>query len=164
MRTTAGLMGVAMVIGTGCNDVCGSPEVLDGRKFDAFATAREFDLVGDRTVFPAESTPANGPLELSFDWASSLSEGPVDVLIDGQRFEDGTGQWSQLNCGNFTASWSGMYEGLDGAEHTFFAAGYFVYYNARLEGFVDWDEAWEVADGRSGTFSAQLLLRGEELD
>lgn len=150
------------LLGTGCNDVCGSPDQLNGRTFEAFSSARTYEIVGDRTLFPAESTPANGPLVLSFEWASDLSEGPLDVLIDGQRFEDGSGQWSEINCGTFTASWGGEYEGLDGTVHRFVAGGYFVQYDDQLEGFVDWDEAWELADGPQGTFSAELLIRGEE--
>ena len=91
------------------------------------------------------------------------SGGTADVFLDGQPFDEGSGQWSQVNCGNFTATWGGTYVGEDGTEHTFVAAGYFVQYREQLEGFVTWEEAWETAAGETGSFDSEVLLRGEEV-
>ncbi|MEN0063518.1 MAG: hypothetical protein AAGA48_15310 [Myxococcota bacterium] len=158
----------ALLGSVGCSEVCGSPDQLNGRVFSSFAHARTFELVGDEAAFPALSSPANGTVEIGFEWASNLSMGPLAITMDGQLFDDGSGQWSQVNCGNFTATWGGTYTAKEGeekgAEHTFVAAGFFVQYDDQLEGFVDWEERWESVDGRSGSFSGDILLRGEEVD
>jgi len=156
-------MMVWVVVALGCSDVCGTPDQLNGRAFEVFATPRTFDIGGDETEFPAETTPANGPVEIGFEWASPLPTSPLVITFDGQPSDEGTGQWSQVNCGNFTARWGGTYLAEDGAEHVYVAAGYFVQYDDQLEGFIDWSENWQAPSGRQGSYSSDVLLRGEEL-
>ncbi|MEM6929156.1 MAG: hypothetical protein AAF602_19615 [Myxococcota bacterium] len=150
---------------TGCSEVCGSPDQLNGRTFASFATPRLFEIEADTPdAFPAGTSPLNGEIEIGFEWASNLPQGPLTVSFDGQPSEDGRGQWSQVNCGNFTATWRGIYTAEDGAVHDYAAAGYFVQYRGQLEGFVSWEEGWVTADGGEfGTYESEVLLRGDEL-
>ncbi len=153
----------AAATSTGCSEVCGTPDALNGRTFESFATVRTIDVLdGKDGAFPAESSPANGPVDIAFEWASPLPEGPVTVSFDGQPSESGSGEWSEVNCGTFTVSWGGTYTAEDGSTHVFSAAGYFVQYDDQLEGFLAWEEGWENPAGQQGRLEGDVLLRGAE--
>lgn len=159
MRAVTCLLSSGAIFSLGCSDICGAPTQINNIEYDSFVNARAFSL-SDEDGFPAEGCPVNGPLAISFEWASELGEGPLTVRMDGQAFE-GSGTWSQMDCGNFQASWEGTYEGSDGSRHTFVAAAAFVVWEStNLEGFIEWDENWTSAEGVQGEFAASALLRG----
>ena len=86
------------------------------------------DIRGDETpAVVAQGSPANGQHIWEMDWASET--GPVDVYIDGQRFE-GTGSGTPRS-GRFNMSFGGTYEDDVGGKHAFTARGNFLFYRAR---------------------------------
>jgi hypothetical protein len=143
-----------------CSETCPPPDVkLDGVVWDVFVTPVEY-TVDNEEAFPADSTPANGEHQLEIGWLTDeLFRGAVTVTIDGQPF-DGTGTWSEIECGHFSLSFSGIYEVDTGAQHGFASTATLTTYRDVLEGFLDWSETWKSEDGQVGTFNTAAQVEG----
>lgn len=154
MRTA--LLLVSTLAAAGCNADCGSPEQVNGR-YAVFANVIAFD--GENLEgFPSYQTPANGWSEWAITW-TNLSNGRITVAIDGQEFE-GDGGWNEVECGNFSVRFAGIYTSDLGSTHDFRADGQLVRFADRLEGTWAWSEQWAY-DGDDGTFEADGELAGD---
>ena len=127
----------------------------------AFSVDTNFlDIRGDETpAVVAQGSPANGQHIWEMDWASEL--GPVDVYIDGQRFE-GTGEWDATECSRFNMSFGGTYEDDVGGKHAFTARGNFLFYSGALEGRFEYVESWSL-DGETGVLRGDVQARGQRV-
>lgn len=154
MRTLLVLGSIPLL--SGCNADCGSPEQVNGR-YAMFANVLAYD--GDNLDgFPSYQTPANGWSEWEITW-TNLQSGRVTVSIDGQPF-DGDGLWDDVECGNFTLRFAGLYTSEDGSTHDFRTDATLVRFADRLEGTWTWSEAWARA-GDDGTFESDGQLAGD---
>jgi hypothetical protein len=151
----------------GCAETCPTPQSrLEGVAWNVFFQPVEYAV--DNEAFPAESSPGNGEHTLEITWLSSqLFRGAIEVAIDGQGF-DGTGTWSDVECGHFVMGWSGVYladpEAEETATHAFAASAQLVTYGTTLDGFVDWEETWKSVDGQVGTWVSASQLFGSSVE
>jgi hypothetical protein len=153
MRTVLLLSPLALAA---CNADCGSPEQVNGR-YAVFANVLSFD--GDNLDgFPSYQDPANGWSEWEITW-TNIANGRVTVLIDGEEF-DGDGAWDDVECGNFSLRFAGVYASDIGSTHDFTTTGQLVRFADRLEGTFTWSEEWAY-DGDDGTFDADGQLAGD---
>jgi len=136
-----------------CSDTCGLGSQLNGIDYDVFVKAIEYDIQNE-AAFPGDASPANGFATLTFEWGTA-NEGPVTVFIDGQPFE-GTGSFDDQECGNFTVQFEGDYLHESGSEHTFAAAGLFLFYEQVIEGQINWAENFRTVDGKVGSFNVPI--------
>jgi len=142
----------ATVLG-GCSDNCGLGSQLNGREYEVFVKAITYDFQNE-AAFPGEASPANGYMNLSFEWGTA-NEGPVTVFMDGQPF-DGNGTFDDQECGNFVAQWEGEYLHESGSEHAFAAAALFLFYDTVLEGQLNYAENFRTVDDKVGSFNVEL--------
>lgn len=158
LRTCA-LLFVASAL-PGCSETCPTArDALNGKVFPVFAhvaTWEPADLAG----YPSDTSPINGAHDYGIEWATSAPDGEVTVIIDGQSF-DGTGRWSESECGNFVVAFDGVYE-LDGDVHAFSASAELVTWEQHLDGFVDWQETWQAGAGEVGSFAADARLTTDD--
>lgn len=153
------LAGVVALVASGCSDTCGLGSQLNGQTYSAFIHPIEWEFDNEE-AFPGAASPANGPVELTFEWGAS-SNGPITVVMDGQPF-DGTGIFDEIECGNFVANWGGTYLSDEGTEHEFKAAALFMYYDTFLEGQLSYAEAFRNAQNQVGAYRVPLgEIRGE---
>lgn len=147
---------VAAPFATGCAENCPTArDSLNGRVWSLFGHAATWEPE-DLTGYPAGTSPVNGDHEYAFDWATGAPDGEVAVTIDGQVFE-GTGRWSETECGNFSVGFDGLFEAR-GDVHAFSASALLVTYDNHLDGFVDWQETWQSAAGGVGSFTADIRV------
>jgi hypothetical protein len=145
-----------------CTETCPDPKTRLDADWDVFVNAVEHTIENE-PAFPADTSPGNGPHAWRVDWnTDQLFKGAVQVTMDGQTF-DGTGTWSEVECGHFSLAWSGIYEAETGAEHAFAAGAVLVTYEHELEGFMDWEETWKAPDGQVGTYVAATQVFGTSL-
>lgn len=155
-----------MLISTamGCSADCGPAAQLASRTYSAFthpvsASGDNISTLTGAPGFASYGLPVNGEHLWSFAFGAA-DVGPVTVSIDGQEFE-GQGVWDSVECGSFTVeSLAGTYVAPDGAEHDFNAAMSMVVFEQQLEGLVQWNEAWTLSDGESGTYRSTAQMRG----
>jgi hypothetical protein len=166
MRTVIAT-GVLAFLATGCSDTCGVGQQLNGQVYSAFIHPIEYDF-GDNgegeANFPGAASPANGPIELSFEWGVA-NEGPITVYMNGQPFA-GTGIFDEQECGNFIANWEGAeetsYIAEGGSEHAFKAAALFMFYDDVLEGQLSYAEVYRTPRGEVGPYRVTLgEVRGQ---
>jgi hypothetical protein len=143
-----------------CSDTCPTPDSLNGRTWTVFVHPAEHQLE-NADAFPADTTPANGTHELAITWTGREAQADVTVAIDGQEF-GGRGQWNETECGNFSVGFNGAYE-AGGDRHSFVADATLVTWEQQLDGFLDWRETWESAEGEVGSFVASAQLTSVEL-
>jgi len=156
MRVSSAGLVVCFAVSPGCVAEC---EGGDSVRAKAFAVDTTFlSIRGDEApVLIAQGSPANGSHVWEMDWASD--SGPVDVYIDGQRF-DGTGEWDAVECSRFNLSFGGTYEDEGGARHAFTARGNFLFYAGQLDGRFEYVESWSL-DGETGVLRGDIQARGE---
>ncbi len=167
MRTLL-LMSAALWAGA-CSDTCGLGNQLNGRSYDAFIHPVELDANTSIEGLPLYASPGNGPVTIGFEFGTA-NDGPITVFLDGQAFE-GQGIFYEQDCGNFSASWSGIYVGEDqpngvATEHAIGVVGVFQFYAAAdgsqvLAGELDWKETWQFGDERGDYLAPVSELRGQ---
>lgn len=160
MNTRALALSVLLLapLGAGCRNICGTANTeLNGRVYRVFTNAEDWTLTNEEE-FPFNGTPANGYADWALNWGAAAS-GPVTVLIDGQEFA-GNGTYDTEECGNFQLRFEGTYVNEDrGSEHKLAARGDWLFYDKRLEGAIEWAEAWST-DSSNGQFTMSGFARG----
>ena len=154
---------LAPVLAAGCVAPCASPASLSDRSYRVFTNS--VTMQNDNVAFNAPptfysyTTPANGAARWTFDWGNT-PDGPVDVIIDGQRFE-GTGEWNERECGHATIDFEGNYfDEASGVEHRFNAAAAITIWQDELGGLLIWNETWTAPDGGTGSFRTNANMHG----
>jgi len=151
-------------VGSGCAADCGPAGQIAGNTYAVFthpltATGSNIERLTAPPDFASYGVPVNGESSWTFAFGGS-DVGPVSVTIDGQPF-DGQGFWDAIECGNFTVEdVSGAYMSSDGTEHDFNADFSLVVFGDQLEGLAQWNEAWTLANGDSGTYRSTAQMRG----
>lgn len=167
MRTS--LLIVAALTAGACSDTCGLGNQLNGRVYDAYIHPVEVDPATNIDGLPLYASPGNGTTQIGFEWGTANS-GPITVFLDGQAFE-GEGIFFEQDCGNFSASWSGVYIGPDQpngvpTEHAIGVVGIFQFYEAAdgaqvLAGDLDWKETWKFGTNQGDYLAPITELRGQ---
>ena len=152
-----------------CSDTCGLGNQLNGRVYNAFIHPVEVDPLTDVDDLPPYASPGNGSLQIGFEWGAA-NTGPVTVILNGQGFE-GEGIFYEQDCGNFSASWSGIYLGASlpngqTTEHAIGVVGVFQFYEAAdgsqvLSGELDWKETWQYGALQGEYLAPVAELRGQ---
>jgi len=158
MRTLF-FVGIAALSTAGCSDSCGLGQQLNGSVYSVFIHPIEWEFDNEE-AFPGEASPANGAIELGFEWGVS-SDGPITVFMGGQSFA-GTGIFDEQECGNFIANWEGDYLSETGSEHAFKAAALFLFYDDVIEGQLSYAEAFRTPSNQVGAYRVPLgEIRGQ---
>ncbi|MEZ4239326.1 MAG: hypothetical protein R3F59_24860 [Myxococcota bacterium] len=140
----------------GCTDTCPPPTSIADEVWTVFVNPVSWE--GDNeAAFPADTSPANGVHTLSVVWPSDAPDGNVTVTIDDQAFQ-GRGRWDETECGTFALGFNGRYE-AGGDVHAFSCAATLVTWQGNVDGYLDWEETWQSAEGEIGSFSSQAQLR-----
>jgi hypothetical protein len=142
--------------GAGCSETCPPPTSIAERTWTVFVNPVTWEIDNEEG-FPAETSPANGEHEMNVAWPNNDLEGPITVTIDGQVFE-GRGRWNDVECGQFSIGFNGRYE-AEGNVHAFSASALLVTWESNVDGFLDWQETWQSAEGVVGSYSTQAQLR-----
>jgi hypothetical protein len=164
MRISTAACAILASLATGCSADCGPAAQLASRTYSVFthpvsATGNNLKALTAAPNFASYGLPVNGENLWSFEFGAA-DIGPVTVSIDGQEYE-GQGVWDSVECGSFTVeNLTGQFLAPDGTEHDFSAAMSMVVFKQQLEGLVQWNEAWTLTDGESGTYRSTAQMRG----
>lgn len=157
MRATPFLLVCATLGASGCGVECGSPSQVNNL-YAVFANVLEIESVDNEESFPSYASPANGWSEWNLRW-DEIIQADVIVEIDSQSFP-ATGEWNDIECGNFNLDIAGDYFADGGSVHSFTARGQFIQFANQLEGLWDYEEVWTAEDGEQGTFVISGQVNG----